>query len=984
MNAIRRTVFGVLLLVLTRAGDLHAQTAGSRIELRDGWHLNSSAVAKEDAAVIASHGFQPQGWYSVSVPTTVLNALTKHGVYPDMRIGMNAYQIPDSSDEFNVRYDLAKFSHLPDKRNPWRDPYWFRKPFTLPAQPADRRVWLHFDCINYRAEVWLNGHQVADSKTMVGMFQRFDLDITSAAKAGDNVLAVKIFPVDHPGVPDKQTEPMGKDRGYQKEIMKDVTMVMTSGYDCMPTVPDRNMGIIQDVWVDGTGPVAIRHPFIVTELPLPQTDRATLRISMELTNATGAAVKGIVRGNIAGTNVSFQQEVELAANQTKEVVIDAKPVLRNPKLWWPRGYGEQSLYDLNLSFDVGGSRSDQKTASFGVRQVSSEVHERNGWHGRRVLINGQKIFCRGGYIQPEILFDWDVKRIEAEMRYLAEANLNLIYFEDIPNPPDSLLEACDRLGIMFGQCHYACSWPKPNTDHPQDVDLLMRCTADLIKRYRNHPSLIMYMAQNEDDTRRDVYEPWRKLVIALDGTRWFIPSAYFPSNRKNVGEWFRQDLPTGMNDKGASYGWAEPVQYFNWVRESRNWMFMMESGSASVPPMSSYMKFMPEMQQREGRVHPDSVWAHHDGCHYIKPFDEAMTRLYDGAGNTAEYVWKAHLLAADQHRSMFEAVNHRMWDVTSGLTQWKITACWPSVEWQVFDWYLKPMVSWYYIKKAGEPLHVQLNLPDRTVSIINRQLTAQTDLQVRARMLDMTGKQLWEKTSTLNVPANAYAEAFTVPQPAGAAPVHFVKLELKDAQGRLLSDNFYWLRGDGTQDLKALATLPQVELKSSCVIENNGAEKIVRVTISNPGSQLAFFSQVALTKGPGGAEILPVLWDDNYFSLLPGETRQLKARFAASDKDIQPILEVGGWNVQSPCECTSLDFLAAPAKADQPIAVLATIANTFLDGGRVTLYVDDKPAVSEFAWARGESKAQVAFDLKLPAGKHTLRVGSRSVQIDVR
>jgi exo-1,4-beta-D-glucosaminidase len=500
---------------------LQAQSAGNRIDLRQGWDMNSSAVAKEDAVAISNQSLKPQGWYSVSVPTTVLNALTKAGVYPDMRIGMNAYQIPDSSDEFNKQHDLARFSHLPDKRNPWRDPWWFRRSFILPALPADRRTWLHFDCINYRAEVWINGQRLADSKIMVGMFQRFDLDITATAKTGENALAVKIFPVDHPGVPEKQTEPLGKDRGYQKDIMKDVTMVMTIGYDCMPTVPDRNMGIIQDVWMDWTGPVTLRHPFVVTELPLPKIDRATLRISTELTNVTASPVKGILRGSVAGTDVKFEQAVELAANQTREVAIDPKPVLVNPRLWWPRGYGEQVLYDLNLTFDVDGTISDQKTTTFGVRQVSSEIHERNGWHGRRVLINGQKIFCRGGYIQPEILFDWDTRRIQAEMRYLAEANLNFIYFEDVPNPPDSLLEACDRLGIMFGQCFYACSWPKPGTDYPQDVDLLMRCTVDLLNRYRNHPSIVMYMAQNEDDTRRDVYEPWRKLVATLDGTGAF-------------------------------------------------------------------------------------------------------------------------------------------------------------------------------------------------------------------------------------------------------------------------------------------------------------------------------------------------------------------------------------------------------------------------------------------------------------------------------
>jgi beta-galactosidase/beta-glucuronidase len=423
--------------------------------------MQSSLLEPEAGADLSQPGRATKEWHHVQVPTTVLNALTKSGVYPDMRRGLNAYQIPDASDDFNAKHDLAKFSHLPEKRNPWRDAWWFRRKFKLPKSSGGRHVWLHFNCINYRAEVWLNGTRIADANTMVGMFQRFDFDITPQAKAGLNALAVKILRVDHPGVPETQIESLGKDRGYQKEIMKDVTMVMTIGYDCAPTVPDRNMGIIQDVWVDWSGPVTIRDPFVVSELPLPETNRAALRISTEVANATDGQIEGILRGQIAGTDVKFEMPVSLGPQETKEIAITPKPVIKNPRLWWPHGYGEQALYRLELVFEVTGKPSDKQTTQFGVRQGGSEVIERNGWHGRRVLINGQKIFCRGGYVQPEVMVDWDAQRMATEMRYLAEANLNLIYFEDIPNPPEALLEACDRLGLMFGQCFYACSWPRP-------------------------------------------------------------------------------------------------------------------------------------------------------------------------------------------------------------------------------------------------------------------------------------------------------------------------------------------------------------------------------------------------------------------------------------------------------------------------------------------------------------------------------------------
>ena len=178
--------------------------------------------------------------------------------------------------------------------------------------------------------MWLNGVQIADKERMAGMFQRFRFDVTAHVRPGRNALAVKIYPVDHPGVPDKQVKVFGPHRGEHKEIERDVTEIETTGYDCMMTVPDRNMGICQEVFLDWTGPVDIRHPFVVTELPLPDTSRATLAVSAELVNAGAAPVRGVLRGHVAGTDVRFEQPVELAPNETKLVRVDPKPVMLQP------------------------------------------------------------------------------------------------------------------------------------------------------------------------------------------------------------------------------------------------------------------------------------------------------------------------------------------------------------------------------------------------------------------------------------------------------------------------------------------------------------------------------------------------------------------------------------------------------------------------------------------------------------------------------
>lgn len=992
---------GVTLLVLiarpcgTSAQEPSAAT-GRSVQLRENWRLKSSYLMKEGGEAISKLGFAAAGWHPTHVPSTVLRALSANGVYPDVRVGMNSFRIPDASDEFNRKHDLAKYSHLPRQRNPWIDPYWYRTEFTLPDTVRGKRVWLNFDGIHYRADVWVNGRQVADGQQVVGSFSRYRLDVTQQVRFDQkNCLAVKMHQMDHPGTPDTQLSLFGKDRQYRKEGMKDVGLAMFIGYDCMPTVPDRNMGLWQRVYLDFTGPVDIRHPRVVARLPLPQTSPARLTVSAELLNATAASQEGILRGTLEETGGQFERAVKLAAGETREITFSsdelAALVIQQPRLWWPRNYGPQNLYHLSLRFETAGQCSDREQVAFGIRQITKEMHVLDGSHGLRLHVNGQKVFCRGGYIQPEVLFDWDAKRIEAEIRYLAEANINIVYFEDIPNPPDEFLDLCDRYGLMFGNCFYGCYWMQPGSQYPLDLDLLARGTIDIIKRYRNHPSLVLYMAMNEGETREDVYARWRKEIVDRDGTRLFIPSGSFPDYRKTVPAWIKPDLPVGMNDyPPKSYGWVEPAQFFRWVRENRNWMFMLESGCPSVPPIDSLRRFLPGIENVRPDASPtyplDAAWAHHDACHYFGPFDAALRKRFGRPGSAVDYCAKANLLTADQHRAMFEAANHRMWDITSGFSEWKLNACWPSVEWQIYDWYLRPMVSYYYIKKACEPLHVQLTPLDMAVTVVNHRLQPKDHIQVRARVYDFAMKLRWEKSAAIDMPANAYREVFAIPSTLKLTPVYFVKLEVKDQAGSPVSDNFYWLASKDPSDLGSLERLPAVQLHGSFSMEREGRECVVRVRVDNPTDRLAMFVHAILTKGPGGDEVLPVYWDDNYVNLLPGESKQLCARFAADDLGpATAALEIGGWNVQTDCRCLGLQVSKTKAKLGEPVAVTARIADTCLDGSRVTLLLDGQPVDTTWAWARGHRVADALFSVSpSQRGEHRVAVGRQIVTIETQ
>jgi exo-1,4-beta-D-glucosaminidase len=985
------TSIGFSVSVAVAAGRDESAAPGNRLYLAGEWAMQSSFLEAGPGPNLSQPGLAPTNWHRVQVPTTVLNALTKAGVYPDMRIGMNGYRIPDASDEFNVKHDLAKFSHLPDKRNPWTDPWWFRKEFTLPMLSADRRVWLHFDSINYRAEVWLNGNKVADREQMVSMNQRFVFDVSRWAVAGPNGLAVKIWRVDHVGSPGPQLVPLANNRfeDHASDGPMDFAVQLAGGYDCFPSIPDRYLGILQDVWVEFSGPVTMRDPFVVTELPLPRTDSAKLKISATLVNAGDQPISGVLKGSIAEAGLTFETPVTLSAGESKLVAFDPAPVMKNPRLWWPNGYGAQPQYDLKLQFVAGGSVSHAQTVRFGVRQITSGMHEYKGHYGRRIQINGQKIFCRGGYVQPDALWDWTPERVDTEIRYYAQANLNLIYFEDIANPPDYFVEACDRYGVMIGQCFYGCSWMTTGSKYPGDVPLVIKCSRDILKRYRNHPGLLYYMASNEGLTREEVYRPWRASVIELDGSRFWVPSNGTPNEAPDkTPPWFREDVPAGMTDCGGnSYGWEEPSEYYRRVREEPNWMFMLESGSASLPPLSSLQKFIPNLGQAPpGPTFPlDATWTHHGANKYYEPYDAAVRRVYGEPATVGDYVWQGHLATADQHRAMFEAVNHRLWDITSGFTQWKINSAWADVQWQIFDWYLKPMVSYFFIKRANEPVHIQLGLIEPMVTVVNHSLGPRSGLKVRARVLDPSMRVLFDKQDSADVPANAYRDIFELPKLPDLPPVYFVRLDLSDAAGRRISDNLYWFPAQKGESMQALHSLPPVKLQATCKIDAHGAEKIARVKVTNPTGQIAFFVQLALPQSRGGGEILPVLWEDNYFSLLPGESREVAATFAAKDADqATPALEVGGWNVESDFDGATLAVSPKAIKAGEPFTVTASVANTFLDGSRVALRLDGKPVAFKWAWARGGRKESLVFPLTLERpGQHEVAVGGQKISITV-
>jgi exo-1,4-beta-D-glucosaminidase len=427
--------------------------------------LQSSALIDASGEELSTPEYKSKVyWFPVRVPSTVLTGLVANGVYPDPYSGLNNMLIPDASDEFNKKYDLEKFSFLPNNPNPWRKPYWYRTTFTVPSVDIGRCFQLIFKGINYRAAIWLNGRQVADSAKMAGMFAQYSFDVSRYIKTGqENVLAVKIYPLDYPGLPSteqlKALDDFYPNGGPSGDIGKNVTMLCSVGWDWVPPVRDRNIGIWLPVYLRTTGGVTIGNTKITTDLASEQ-DTSMAKISLSLTlfnhagsNDIGKLIIKITPENFKGKSYQFTKNVavggdgsnliELNAGNTKELVIG------KPGIWWPNGYGKPNLYRIRLQYNGQSGLSDDTTFVFGIRTVSSKAVDVNGSWRRDFYVNGRKVHLTGGAWVPDFMLNRDSLRYDSEMRLCRNANINLVrIWGGGVTPCDEFFEAADRYGLL--------------------------------------------------------------------------------------------------------------------------------------------------------------------------------------------------------------------------------------------------------------------------------------------------------------------------------------------------------------------------------------------------------------------------------------------------------------------------------------------------------------------------------------------------------
>ena len=912
---INRLLAGCACLLFVIA--LHAQV--KQVQLKD-FALQSSAVIKEDGSVLSSTLYQSKNyWFPVQVPSTVLTGLVANHVYADPYIGMNNLLIPDASDSFNHEYHLEQYSFLPNEPNPWKKPYWYRTTVTVPSSDKGKHFQLIFKGINYRADVWVNGTQVADSAQMAGMFAEYSFDVSSLVKAGgENAIAVKIFPLDFPGLPSHpQLNALGDfyaNGGPTGDIGKNVTMLCSVGWDWMPEVHDRNMGIWQPVYLRTSGQVTIQHAHIITSLPnLPDTSTAKLSLQLSINNFSNAAQNGklkisITPENFGGEGFSVDKIIVIDAKASKDVSLSADDikqfVIHNPHLWWPNGYGNPDLYRMRLQYISGTEVLDDTSFLFGIRTVSSKATTVNGWVRRDFFVNGERVHLVGGAWVPDMMLNRDSLRYDYELHLCRNANVNLvrIWGGGIAEP-DIFFELADRYGMMVWQDFWVTGDThgefKGSADYPFEGSIYIRNILSTILRIRNHASLLVWTGGNEGHARKELYDAMRDNIAALDGTRPFIPSssgfAKQPAGWK--GSW-PDDQPSGVYS-GGPYSWQDAGQYYRLVDRGRDWLFKDETGIPSQPPYSSITKIIPNLVPDSTLPYPlNNTWGYHDACSGNGKYDlyyKAMANRYGTPTSIKDFSDKMQLVNADGYRGIFEAAGHKL-NETGGVMLWKLNAAFPSVIWQIYDWYLEPNAGYYFMQRACEPVHIQLNLDDSAVAVINRTYQPKGGLTAEAEVLDINGVSLFKQTGKAAVTASDAKEVFKISESlAKNGGVVFVLLRLKDAAGKTISHNEYWM--EGKHNFTPLTGMKQANIEAKMLSSSKGkSDYTYKVQFTNTSGQLAFFINPQLTIN--GEEIMPSFWSDNYFSLKANETIILTVSCPIVKLDNnQPVLTIEGWNV---------------------------------------------------------------------------------------
>jgi mannosylglycoprotein endo-beta-mannosidase len=838
--------------------------------LKDNWKAKRATDVISDGTEITRADYKPEGWLDAVVPGTILTTLLHNKQIPDPFFGMNNNLIPDVHDTGRDYYT-----------------YWFFNEFETPDINDGHQVWLNFRGINYFAEIFLNGKRV-NTKTHQGMYLREKYLITPYLnKDKSNKLAIWVAPPDPVGN-------VSAGQGGDGTIGRNVTMQCSAGWDWICPIRDRNTGIWDQVSIEITGLADIKNPSIITKVPgirIPgeKQSPAYIRASVEMKNTSSQLLNGTLRIKFEG----HQNSLKVTLNPFEEKVIQFPEIkIENPLLWWPNGMGDQPLYNAEIDYiSQNGTIIDSEPLTFGIREAGNYFDEKI--KARVFVVNGQKIFIKGGnWIASDALLRLSKERYDAEVRMHAEMNMNMIrvWGGGLTERPE-FYDACDKYGILVwqdlwisGDCNGEWNDPtKKDTQarrkaYPDNHDLFLESVIDQVKMLRNHPSLYLWSGGNETLPPPDILKTLQEDIFPrFDPERFFLEMSTSSKLMTNtIG---------GVGD--GPYGIREPEKIFT----ERSFPFNPETGSIGIPNYEGLKKIIPENEMvppqsnRAGRS-----WTYHK---YL-PLGDFPDR-YGKVKDIRDFCFKSQIVSYEQYRALQEGFNYKMWDWYSGMLVWKNQNPWTALRGFFYDYFLDYTGGYFGYKHGAAPIHIQLNLNDSVVCILNQTAKKLSNINAKILLYGLHGKLLSESERSVTINAHNIILLDKINLPGTAQEVFFLKLILADDSNKVLDENLYWL-SNKPHSYEKLNELGNVSVKA--VISKSDFSHTV-ISVSNPGNETAFFIRLKITN-LNNELVLPSYFTDNYFTLLPGDEKQVGLDFNSEEINISNRndlkLVVEGWN----------------------------------------------------------------------------------------
>ncbi|KAK3290197.1 glycoside hydrolase family 2 protein [Chaetomium fimeti] len=844
------------------------------------WDLQSSADAGTDLEALSQTGLDTASWHHVETSKcTLMGCLIEAGVYDQEELFYSENLRSVDEKQFSV-------------------PWIYRNEFSL-EPGSGKHFFLQTHGISSRADITLNGKPVATSSEQVGSYVGRNYDITEVVGT-DNALAIQVHPTD-----------------YYHDLA-------LGWVDWNPWPADNGTGIWRDIEIKQTGAVMLEPLRVVTQLgPTLGDEPANITLKARAHNLEDTPITitatALITPDSGDSPITVSETFTLDPLSTTDLILTT--TLPNPQIWWPRQWGAQPLYTATLTTTPANTTtpSDHTTATFGLRTVTTTLNAHND---TTFHINARPFQVLGAGYTPNLFLRFSPAKWDAELRYALDLGLNTIRLEGKDEHP-ALYAAADRAGVMLLAGWECCdkweAWsynpdlavsPVPVWDD-EDYAVAREGMAHEGGMMQAHPSVLGFLVGSDywpDERATKGY------LEAFEAVDWQLPVLGSASERG----FSEQTGPSGMKMAGP-YDWVPPGYW--WDTEPAEERFGAAFGFGSelgagvgTPELGSLTKFL-------GGAELEDLWKSPNKSlyHMSRETSQFETREIYNAGlwsrwgaptSLDDYLMKAQLLDYEATRAEIEAYT-AMWNAehpATGLIYWMLNNAWPSLHWNLWDYYMRPAGSYFGAKVGLRMENAAFDYVKKAVWLVNRSLDKQGERRVEVEVMDLQGTVVHKESVATATTPNTSENILSLAEVLGnATDVVFLRLVLYDApvEGNVLSRNVYWVAKEPDvldwasttwyhtpvttySDYTALNELQTADVDVHGVWSGDAVD----VTLENKSEVPAFFVSLNLVN-QDGADLLPVTWEDNYVTLWPGESITLRAGIAGASGEPKEIVVVG-------------------------------------------------------------------------------------------